>query len=128
MNVVTVTRTLKGLTRVFIDVDVGQYADQEAKSRIVSEIQRAALRLELLESRQHAQVVLRFVADYVGVWLGDQRLVGTKSGTGWVYLVQGQKLREVYAFHDEKESIVTRMPATNFGRAFVREYKRANGQ
>ena len=59
---------------------------------------------------------------------GEMRLVGTKSGAGWVYLVQGEQLREVYAFHDEKQSIVTRMPATNFGKAFVRAYKRANGQ
>jgi hypothetical protein len=119
-------RTLKGLTRVFIDVDVGPYADQEARSKIVSEIERAGLKLEFLDSRENAQVVLRFVAEYEPGDVGN--LVGIKFGTGWLYLVQGQRLREVYAFHDEKQSIVTRMPATNFGRAFVREYKRANGQ
>lgn len=122
-------RTLKGLTRVFIDIDVGPDADQEAKSRIVSEIQRAGLTLELLDSRESAQIVLRFVAEYEPISPGPvESLVGAKFGTGWVYLVQGQTLREVYAFYDEKRSLVTRMPATNFGRVFVREYKRANGQ
>jgi len=121
-------RSLKGLTRVFIDVSVAPYADPEAKNRIVSEIQRAGLALQLVESRDDAQIVLKFVAGYEGVMPGELRLVGTKSGAGWVYLVQGEQLREVYAFHDEKQSIVTRMPATNFGRAFVRAYKRANGQ
>lgn len=122
-------RTLKGLTRVFIDVNVGSYADDQAKSRIVSEIQRAGLTLELLENRESAQIVLRFVAEYEPTNPGPvESLVGAKFGTGWVYLVQGQTLREVYAFYDEKRALVSRMPATNFGRVFVREYKRANGQ
>ena len=122
-------RTLKGLTRVFIDVEVGPYADEEAKSRIVTEIQTAGLKLELLDSQENAQFVLRFRAEYRAVSPGKvESLVGTKIGTGWLYLVQGEKLRELYAFYDEKKSVITRMPAMNFGRVFVREYKRANGR
>lgn len=94
----------------------------------MSEIQKAGLTLELLDGRENAQIVLRFVAEYGGLTPGELTLVGTKIGTGWLYLVQGQNLREVYAFYDEKESLASRMPATNFGRVFVREYKRANGQ
>jgi len=120
-------RTLRGLKKVFVDVEVGPHADEQSRDRIMSEIAKAALGLELLDSIEDAQVVLRFRADYVAVWPGDViSLVGKKLGKGWVFVRQSGRLRELFAFADEKQSIVTRMPATNFARAFVREYQEAN--
>jgi hypothetical protein len=120
-------RTLRGLTRVFINVQIGFNADDQSRERIVSEIASAGLGLELLDNENNAQVVLIFRADYVGIPPGVvTTLVGKKYGTGWVYLVQDGRLRELFAFADEKQSILARMPATNFAKAFVREYERAN--
>jgi|KBSMisStaDraftv2_1062788.scaffolds.fasta_scaffold01523_10 hypothetical protein len=120
-------RTLRALKRVFIEVEVGPNADNLSRDRIMSEIAKAALGLQLLDSIEDAQVVLRFRADYAPTWPGDVGpVLGTKLGNGWVSVIQSGRLRELFAFADEKQSVVARMPATNFARAFVREYREAN--
>ena len=117
-------RTLAGLKRLFLDVTVDPEGDERSRERILSEIEKAGFDLEIVDSEDDAQVVLRFHS-YSPLW---QQQIGPRPalGTGEIYLVQGDRLRELVAFEDW-EQVWGRPRATNFGRFFVREYKRANG-
>ena len=98
--------------------------DERSRERILAEIGKAELDVEIVESKNDAQVVLTFHS-YSPAW---SDAIGPRSAlaTGKIYLVQGDRLREVIAFED-REQVWGRPRAVNFGRFFVREYRKANG-
>jgi hypothetical protein len=114
---------LKGLKKVWLDTACGDLSD--ARERIVAEIERARLNLELLADRDRAHIVLRFCG-----WSGNPspyRFTPARSGSGGIYIVRDSQLSLVLGFHDSEETLWERHPARNFGSAFVRAYREAHG-
>jgi hypothetical protein len=127
---------LKDLKKVFVDTS----GDLKNRERIIKEIEKAKLPVELLDSAEGAEIILNFGSEsetrMTGVNTGDNGMGGVRStpvyrkiptGTGQVYVVRDNKLRIVHSFEDEQTTGWERKPATNFGREFVKAYKRANG-
>ena len=48
-------------------------------------------------------------------------------GRGVVYVVRGGRRRAVLTFDDEGKGLLPKKPATNFGKTFVKAYRRAHG-
>jgi len=48
------------------------------------------------------------------------------TGSGIVAKIDGSKVRLLLDFHDDRSSVLERRPSTNFARAFVRAYEKAN--
>lgn len=126
---------LKDLRKVFVDTG----GDMKNRARITKEIERAKLPVELLDSVEGAEIILNFGSEsetrVTGVTTGDSGMGGTRAtpvyrkiptGTGQVFVVRDGKLRIVHSFEDEQTTGWERQPATNFGREFVKAYKRAN--
>jgi hypothetical protein len=127
---------LKDLHKVFVDTG----GDLKNRERITNEIEKAKLPVELLDSIEGAEIILNFGSQketrMTGVNTGDNGMGGTRStpvyrkiptGTGQVLVVRGEHLRIVHSFEDEQTTAWERKPATNFGKEFVKAYKKANG-
>jgi len=126
---------LKGLKKVFVDTG----GDMKNRDRISNEIQKANLGVELLDSADGAEVILSFQGgkekQMAGVNSTTDSSGNTHStpsyrkitvGAGQVFVVRGDKLRVVLSFDDEEKTIFEKKPATNFGKTFVKAYKKAN--
>jgi hypothetical protein len=127
---------LKGLTKVFIDTA----GDLKNRERIAKEIEKAKLGLTLLDSAEGAEIVIDFRGgkerEFGGVHArpdGNGGAVATARtnvvtvGAGAVYVARADRLRVVMSFEDREETVFEKKPATNFGRDFVKAYKKANG-
>lgn len=129
---------LKGLKKVYVDAG----ADPKSRRRIVKELSRPGLGLTLLDTPEGAEIILDFggrtedhvekLTLYVGypqqfdtVQIHKQILIGR----GRVFVVKDGERRGVMSFGDMKNAgaFWERAPATNFGRAFRKLYKKANG-
>jgi hypothetical protein len=121
---------LKGLKKIFVDTGV----DLKNRERIIKEIKGAKLDVELLDSEAGAEVVLDFGAGR------SERLIGSighgtggivtkryQTGKGQVFVVGGGQNRIVMSYDGEETHPWEDKPATNFGKAFVKAYKKANG-
>ena len=126
---------LKGLKKVFVDTG----GDMKNRERILNEIEKAKLGVELLDSAEGAEVILSFQGgkekQMSGVNSTTDSLGNTRStpsyrkitvGAGQVFVVRGDKLRVVLSFDDEEKTVFEKKPATNFGKSFVKAYKKAN--
>lgn len=121
---------LKGLTKLFVDTG----GDLKNRERIMRELEKSKLGFTLLDSSEGAEVILNFGG-------GSEERIGNvvtnnaistpiykkiPTGEGRVYVVADGRLKVVMSFADEKSSGWEREPATNFGRDFVKLYKKAN--
>lgn len=126
---------LKGLKKVFVDTG----GDMKNRERIQNEIQKANLGVELLDSADGAEVIISFQGgkekQMSGVNSTTDSYGNTRSipsyrkitvGAGQVFVVRGDKLRVVLSFDDEEKTVFEKKPATNFGKTFVKAYKKAN--
>ena len=131
---------LKGLKKVYVDTGT----DLKSRRRIINELNRPGLGLTLLDGPEGAEVILDFGGRTEhrddGVPLYSYRdptwIIGTLQvrkevliGRGRVLAVKDGKRRGVMSFEDTKTATAfwDRDPATNFGRAFRKLYKKVNG-
>ena len=123
---------LKGLTKVFVDTG-GNMKDRE---RIQREIRESRIGVELLDSEDGAQVVLKFgggkeeadggsFGSILFPSLGVIRTVNV--GDGHVYVLRDGKSKLVMSYEGVETHLWERKPAKNFGKRFVKAYKQANG-
>jgi hypothetical protein len=123
---------LKGLTKVFVDTG-GNMKDRE---RIQNEIRKSRLGVELLDSQDGAEVVLKFgggkeeldggsFGSILFPGIGVYRTVNV--GDGHVYIYRDGKPRLVMSYEGVETHIWEKKPAKNFGKRFVEAYKKANG-
>jgi hypothetical protein len=124
---------MKGLTKVFIDSG----ADPKDRQRIVKVIESAKLGLTVLDSAEGAEIILNFVGGERQTTIDSYNAV-TKIytplpitlgfGRGVVYVVRGDQRRAVLSFQDDGwNHFFPKKLATNFGKKFVKAYKRAHG-
>lgn len=124
---------MKGLMKVFVDSG----ADLKDRERIVKEIESAKLGLTVLDSAEGAEIILDFVGGERRTTVDSYNAV-TKIyaplpitlafGRGVVYVVRGDRRRAVLSFQDDGGNhFFPKKLATNFGKKFVKAYKRAHG-
>jgi hypothetical protein len=120
---------LKGLTKVFVDTG----GDMKNRERISKEIETAKLGIELLDSDEGAEIVLDFGGGK------SERIKGSitngtggiftrryDTGTGKVFIFRNGKARIVMSYEGEETHMWENKPATNFGKSFVKAWKKAN--
>ena len=123
---------LKGLTKVFVDTG----GNMKDRGRIENEIRKSRIGVELLDSQEGAEVVLKFGGGKERVTddsfssvlfpsLGVFRTVNV--GEGQVYVYRGGKPRLVMSYEGVETHLWEKKPAKNFGKRFVEAYKKANG-
>ena len=123
---------LKGLTKVFVDTG-GNMKDRE---RIQREIRESRIGVELLDSQEGAEVVLKFGGGKEAATddsfsavlfpsLGVFRTVNV--GEGHVYVYRDGKAKLVMSYEGVETHLWEKKPAKNFGKRFVEAYKKANG-
>jgi hypothetical protein len=122
---------LQGLKKVYVETG----ADLESRKRIIRELSKPELGLTLLDGPEGAEVILDFGSrtedhfDKVTA-IGsttDLRLKQLLIGRGRVFVVKDGKPQSVMSFESTKSTFWERDPATNFGRAFHKLYKKVNG-
>lgn len=129
---------LKGITKVFVDTG----PDMKSRERILKTISKEKLNLVLLDSRDDAEVILLFAGDretYMsGVQTSPPIYEGGPSttrptyskvdrGAGLVVVPKGNRMRILMDFSGSARFRWTKWPAEQFGKAFVKAYKKANG-
>ena len=107
---------LRGLKRVHVD------ARNDAKhvANIVSEIEDANLGLQIVARPEDAEILLRFHGER---FVEDKTIDG---GRGEVTIGRHPDSVVVLQFTDRHTSVWGRSPSLNFGREFVKAYKKAN--
>jgi hypothetical protein len=119
---------LQGLKKVYVDAG----ADLESRERIIRELNKPELGLTLLDGPDGAEVILDFSSrteDLLEKVINNPevRLKQILIGRGRVFVVKGGKPQSVMSFENTKSTFWERAPATNFGRAFHKLYKKVNG-
>lgn len=125
---------LKGLTKVFVDTG----GNMKERGRIQNEIRKSKIGVELLDSEEGAEVVLKFGGgkeEADGVSMGSILFPfpGTivprtvTVGEGHVYVLRGGKPKLVMSYEGVETHLWEKKPAKNFGKRFVKAYKQANG-
>jgi hypothetical protein len=124
---------MKGLTKVFIDTG----GDLNDRKRIVKVIESAKLGLTVLDSAEGAEIILNFVGGERQTTVDTYNVV-TKIyaplpitlgfGRGVVYVVRDGQRHAVLSFRDDGGNhFFPKKLATNFGKKFVKAYRRAQG-
>jgi phage gp45-like len=120
---------MKGMTKVFVNTG----ADMTNRERIIKELQNAKLDLELLDSEDGADIILVFAGGKEQITVGSvSNGMGSLStrrvnvGEGKVFVMRENKMKIVMSYEGEERKIWEKKPATNFARAFVKAYKKAN--
>ncbi|HEY0170362.1 MAG TPA: hypothetical protein VGB98_04880 [Pyrinomonadaceae bacterium] len=128
---------LQGLKKVYVDTG----ADPESRKRIIRELNKPELGLTLLDGPDGAEIILDFGTRTehrdekltVHVPYSNPSLATVESrrqiliGRGRVFVVEDGQPWGVMSFENTKSTLWERDPATNFGRAFHKLYKKANG-
>jgi hypothetical protein len=109
---------LRGLKRVHVEAR----GDAKQRADIVSEIENAGLGLQVVDRPEDAEILLRF---YGQRFFEDKKIDG---GRGEVTVLRVPDAIVVLQFIDRDTSIWGRAPSINFGREFVKAYKKANIQ
>jgi hypothetical protein len=107
---------LRGLRRVHVDAR----NDAQHLTDIVSEIEKADLGLQVVARPEDAEILLRFHGER---FFEDKTIDG---GRGEVTIVRHPDSVVVLQFTDRDTSVWGRPPSINFGREFVKAYKKAN--
>jgi hypothetical protein len=126
---------LQGLKKVYVETG----ADTESRKRIICELNKPELGLTLLDGPDGAEVILDFGSrtedhfdknTYPDTSASEGvRLKQILLARGRAFVVKDGKPRGVMSFENAKNATAlwTRDPATNFGRAFHKLYKKVNG-
>ncbi len=121
---------LKGLTKVFVDTG----GDIKNRERIQKEIESAKLGVTLLDSEDDAEIIINFGADKTARveggttnGTGHIRTDTFNTGKGGVYVMKNGQAVIVISYEGEETHLWEKKPATSFGKAFVKAYKKANG-
>lgn len=122
---------LKGLTKIFVDTG----ANLDDRERIIKELEKAKLGIELLDSSDDAEIILLFRGRT------DEKVTGAvntqhatviqtdelASGSGIVFIKGANKPRIILSVSNSQQSRLEKRPVTKFVKAFVKIYKTANG-
>ena len=108
---------LKGLKSVHVDAR----GNAEYRDNIILEIEESGLDLELVADAQDAEIILAFHGERF--WESGKNIDG---GRGEIVVVRETGSHVVFLFTDRDTSIWGRAPSINFGREFVKAYKKAN--
>lgn len=120
------TDELKGLTKFYVE------ADREARGDITGELLKELPQLVVVDRPEQAECILKYEGHRratVSETRNGQGGVPLKVdyGFGWVIKPAGpDKRRFLMYYKGDKSSFVESAPTTNFVRAFVHEYKKAN--
>ncbi len=128
---------LQGRKKVYVETG----ADLESRKRIIRELNKPELGLTLLDGPDGAEIILDFGSStehrdekltvYVPYSSPSLDTVESRKqiliGRGRVFVVEDGKPRSVMSFENTKSTFWERDPATNFGRAFHKLYKKVNG-
>lgn len=129
---------LKGLRRVYVDAG----ASRKDRARIVEELQRSKVGVEVVDAPEGAELILLFSAEKIKTAAGvEQKLdvlgnptgktepkyVDIDAGYGSAYVpVPGGGRRVLFTWEGRKKLFTS--PAQKFAKAFVKEYRKANGR
>ncbi len=120
---------LQGVKKVFVDTGT----DLESRDRIVKEIQKGAPNLTVVSRPEDADIHLRFYLedeDNYAVIVPAKGRVGVASvrrGAGTVVkAVDDKRTRVLWSYKDSQRTVLERRPSANFGREFVKLYRRYN--
>jgi hypothetical protein len=129
---------LKGLRRVYVDAS----ASRKDRARIVEELQRSKVGVEVVDAPEEAELILLFSADKVRAAAGrekkldvlgnptgqtEPKYVDIDSGYGSAYVpAPGGHRRVLFTWEGRKKLFAS--PAQKFAKAFVKEYRKANDQ
>jgi hypothetical protein len=120
---------LQGVKKVFVDTGM----DLESRDRIIKEIQKGAPNLTVVSRPADADIHLRFYLDdednYAVIVPARGRIgiASVRKGTGTVVKVIDDKhVRVLWSHKDSQKTFLERRPSTNFGRDFVKLYRRYN--
>src|SRR5918997_4774515 len=120
---------LQGVKKVFVDTGT----DLESRDRIVKEIQKGAPGLTVVSRPEDADIHLRFYLedeDNYAVIVPARGRVGVASvrrGSGTVVrVVDDKRVRVLWSHKDSQRTLLERRPSANFGREFVKLYRRYN--
>ena len=109
---------LKGLKRVFVDTSI----HAEWRNRVLSEIEKGNVGLEMMEVPDGAEIILSYYSDASS----DPNCPCT-GGRGEVRIIRADRQRVVLVFMGVKRGIRGKNPAEDFGRTFVDAVRSANG-
>ena len=119
---------LKGLTKFYVDAG----GDREAQGDITGELLKELPQLVVVDRAEQAECILKYEG-YRRMTESDTMNRGpgvplkVEFGIGWVIKPAGPDKRRVLMYYKgDKGSFIETAPTTNFVRAFVYEYKRAN--
>jgi TonB family protein len=123
------TDELTGLTKFYVDAG----DDREARGDMTGELLKLLPQLVVVDRPEQAECILKFYGSR-SVQLSEGRRgrrdgvpLKVEHGRGWVIKPVGpDKQRVLMYYTGSKESFIENAPTTNFVRAFVYEYKRAN--
>jgi hypothetical protein len=118
---------LRGVKKVFVDAGT----DIELRNRIFEEIRKRLPDLDIVSAPEAADIHLRFSLKEernYGVIVPVGGRIGAYSvGVGSVVKVLSEnRVRVLLSFKDTRTRFGERRPSTNFARAFVEAYRRAN--
>jgi hypothetical protein len=120
---------LQGVKKVFVDTGT----DLESRDRIIKEIQKGVPALTVVSRPEDAEVHLRFYLDdedNYAVIVPVRGRVGVSSvrrGSGTVVrVIDDKRVRVLWSHKDSQRTPLERRPSANFGRDFVRLYRRYN--
>jgi len=136
---------LRGVTKIYVYTGL----ELEVRNNIVKTIQSKLKHIAVTDRPEDAEVLLVFAADvntfYAGSWSNTTTAQGMYSGQsttttssipiyhtvitgrGFVArLVGNDTIRLLLEFEDSRSTIFERRPSTNFARAFVKAYEKAN--
>ncbi len=128
---------LKGLKKVFIDTG----SDMETRTRLIKELDKAKLDLEVLSSIDNADIVMRFVSETneklvsANTVYGDYGASTTAArveliaGVGQVFVAgkNGERPRLILSVKNSQQTKWEKRPSTKFILAFIKAYKDGNG-
>lgn len=131
------TSDLKGLTKVFVDTG----SDMETRNRIIENLEKAKLGIELLDSIDDAEIVMLFAGEKSDTIFGVNTIYGESSatttvtkvpliaGAGRVFVAgkDGKRPRLILSVENSQQSRLEKRPSTKFANAFIKAYKEANG-
>lgn len=129
---------LKGLRRVYVDAG----ASRKDRARIAEELRRSKVGVEVVDAPGGAELILLFSAEKIKSAAGveqkldvlgnptgktEPRYVDIDLGYGSVYVpAPGGRRRVLFTWEGRKKLFAS--PAEKFAKAFVKEYRKANGR